>query len=104
MALIEVIYKNQACLPCVYMEQMVQKVLPRYDGRLTYHRVDMSSAAGKMRFLELSTMLFGREGVYKHHRLAPVPALFVDSRLVCDMIPPEDELVAELDEHLTVKP
>jgi hypothetical protein len=104
MTLIEVVYQNKSCLPCVYMEQMAQKVMPRYGDRLTYRRIDLSSTTGKKRFLELSTRLFGHEGVYRHHRLAPVPALFVDSQLVCDMIPPEDELIAALDACLTVKP
>ena len=90
--LIEVMYKSKACLPCVYMEETVQQVLPAYAGKIIYSRVDLSSPQGAKRFLELSCCLFGEEGVYKLHRLAPVPSLFINAELVFDAIPSRDEL------------
>ena len=59
------------------------------------------SHGGKERFLDLSVTLFGRDGVYKHARLAPVPSLFIDGELVFDGIPPRFELVEAIEEALT---
>ena len=98
--IIEVIYKNRACLPCVYMEKAVLEVLPDCAGRVNYERVDLSTSRGKARFLSLSCSLFGEEGVLKHHRLAPVPSLFMNGELVFDAIPPRDELETAVREFL----
>jgi len=98
---IEVTYKGKASLPCVYMEAAVQDVLPMYARKVTYSRVDIQSPAGKQRFLDLSCSLFGRRRVYEHHRLAPIPGLFMDGKLVFDAIPPRDELEAAIAERLS---
>jgi hypothetical protein len=82
------------------MEEAVLDILPAYDQQVTYSRLDIQSAAGKHRFLELSCFLFGEKGVYEHHRLAPIPGLFMDGELVFDAIPPRDELEAALAERL----
>jgi hypothetical protein len=97
---IEITYKGRASLPCVYMEAAVQDVLPMYARRVTYSRVDIQSPAGKQRFLDLSCSLFGRKRVYEHHRLAPIPGLFMDGKLVFDAIPPRDELEAAIADRL----
>ncbi|MDJ0985514.1 MAG: hypothetical protein QNJ26_08210 [Desulfobacterales bacterium] len=97
---IEVMYKAVYCLPCFYMDEMVQEVLPAYSDRVTYHRVDILKGEGKKRFLELSYMLFGEEGVHKNLRLAPVPSLWINGELFFDAIPPQFELEEALDEVL----
>ena len=98
--IIEVMYKADYCLPCFYMDEMVQSVLPNYADRVEYRRVDFLKGDGKARFLELSQLLFGKEGVYKHCRLAPVPSLWINGELFFDAIPPQFELEEALNEVL----
>jgi hypothetical protein len=98
--LIEVMYKADYCLACLYMDEAVREVLPRYAERVDYRRVDFLKGDGKRRFLELSCSLFGEDGVYKAHRLAPVPSLFIDGELVFDAIPPRFELEEAIEEAL----
>ncbi|MBW2435320.1 MAG: hypothetical protein JRF36_17060 [Deltaproteobacteria bacterium] len=93
-------YKADYCLPCFYMDEMVRSVLPKYDDRVEYRRVDFMIGSGKERFLELSRYLFGTEGVYKHFRLAPVPSLWVNGELFFDAIPPQFELEEAIEEVL----
>lgn len=98
---IEVTFKGKSCLACVYMEQALLDAMPRYGRRIVYHRIDIFSDMGKKRFLELSCALFGKAGVYQHHRLAPIPGLFIDGELAFDAIPPRDELETAIEERLT---
>jgi len=101
---IEVTYKGNSSLPCVYMEEAILDILPAYDRQVTYSRMDIQSHAGKKRFLALSCSLFGEKGVYEHHRLAPIPAVFMDGELVFDAIPPRDELEEAIVERLRSEP
>ena len=98
--IIEVMYKADYCLPCFYMDEMVQSVLPKYGNRVEYRRVDFLIGEGKERFLELSRYLFGTEGVHKHFRLAPVPSLWINGELFFDAIPPKFELEEAIEEVL----
>ncbi len=98
--LMEVMYKADYCLPCYYMDEMVRSVLPNYADRVEYRRVDFLIGGGKERFLELSRYLFGKDGVYKHFRLAPVPSLWINGELFFDAIPPRFELEAAIEEVL----
>ena len=100
--LIEVMYKADSCLPCFYMDEAVREILPQYNGRVEYQRVDLKGS-GKERFLELSVSLFGDEGVYKHKRIAPIPSLFIDEELFFDAIPPRHELEDAIKEMLDKK-
>ncbi len=84
------------------MEAAVQDILPKYGHRVTYDRVEILSSQGKQRFLELSCSLFGEAGVYKHHRLAPLPALFINGELYFDAIPSRDELEEAIEENLVM--
>ncbi len=90
--LIEVMYKADYCLPCLYMDATVRETIPQYDPYIVYRRVDFMSGDGKHRFLELSRTLFGDEGVNRNLRLAPVPSLFINGELFFDAIPPKFEL------------
>ena len=87
--IIEVMYKADYCLPCHYMDEMVRSVLPNYADRVEYRRVDFLKGNGKERFLELSCLLFGDEGVHKHCRLAPVPSLWINGELFFRSVPPQ---------------
>ena len=101
--LLEVIYKADYCLPCLFMDEAVREVVPKYSEYVDYQRVDFMIGDGKQRFLELSRSLFGEEGVHKHFRLAPVPSLFMDGELVFDAIPPKFELEEAIEEILLEK-
>ena len=96
-------YKASYCLPCVFMDEAVREVMPKHDNYVEYHRVEFMKGVGKERFLELSRSLFGEEGVYKHHRIAPVPSLFINGELFFDAIPPKFELVEAIEEVLLEK-
>ena len=96
-------YKADYCLPCLFMDEAVRVVIPKYDERVDYRRVDFLKGDGKRRFLELSCSLFGKDGVFKAHRLAPVPSLFIDGELVFDAIPPQFELEEAIEEALEKK-
>ena len=102
--LIEVMYKAVYCLPCFYMDEMVREVLPSYADRVAYLRVDILKGEGKKRFLELSYTLFGKEGVHKNLRLAPVPSLWINGELFFDAIPPQFELEEAIEEVLNEHP
>ena len=101
--LIEVMYKADYCLPCFYMDQTVQQVLPKYGPAVEYHRVDFLRGEGKKRFLELSCQLYGEEIFKKHCRVAPVPSLFIDGELFFDAIPPVFELEEAIEETILQK-
>jgi len=92
-------YKADYCLPCLYMDEAVRELLPKYDDHIEYRRVDFMGT-GKKRFLELSCSLFGNEGVYKSGRIAPVPSLFINGELVFDAIPPQFELEDAIEEAI----
>jgi hypothetical protein len=89
---IETTFKGTSFIPATYWHAAVLDVLPTYNDRLTYSRVDILTAEGKKRFLDLSCSLFGETGVYKNYRLAPIPSLFINGELYFDAIPSRDEL------------
>jgi len=101
--LIEVIYKADYCLPCLYMDETVLAIIPKYEKYAEYRRIDFMKGDGKKRFLELSRSLFGEEGVNRHFRLAPVPSLFINGELFFDAIPPQFELEDAIEEVLLEK-
>jgi len=101
--IIEVMYKADYCLPCLYMDETVCEILPKYADVVEYRRVDFMKSEGKDRFLELSCSLFGEDGVYKYCRVAPVPSLFIDGELVFDAIPPMFDLEEAIEEAINNK-
>jgi len=98
--LIEVMYKADYCLPCLFMDQTVHEILPQYSDRVTYRRVEFMKESGRERFLDLSRSLYGDDAVMKHCRVAPVPSLFIEGEMVFDAIPPLFELEAAVREAL----
>ncbi len=101
--LIEVMYKASYCLPCLFMDEAVREIMPKYDKYAEYRRVEFMQGNGKKRFLELSRSLFGDEGVNRYLRLAPVPSLFINGELFFDAIPPKFELEEAIEEVLLEK-
>jgi hypothetical protein len=69
------------------MDGAVRDVVPKYSQYVDYHRVEFMKGQGKKRFLELSSSLFGEQGVQKHMRLVPIPSLFTNRELFFDAIP-----------------
>lgn len=98
--LIEVVYKADYCLLCLYMDQTVREVIPKYADFIDYQRVEFLRSRGKKRFLELSCALYGAEMVHKQCRVAPIPSLFIDGELVFDAIPPVFELEEAIEEAI----
>jgi hypothetical protein len=98
---VEVIYKADYCLPCFYMDEAMQEVLPKYGERVIYKRVCfMDSDEDVERFKELSCKLYGLEKVESLEQVAPVPSLFIDGELIFDMIPPRFELEEAIERAL----
>ena len=97
---IEVMYKADYCLPCLYMDAAVREVLPQYRDRVEYRRVDILIGKGKTRFMEFSCDLFGEEAVRTFLRLAPVPSLLINGEIIFDQIAPQFELVDAIEEAL----
>jgi hypothetical protein len=97
---IEVTFKSRTYLPSRLMGDAVTAVLPQYGDRVEYRPVDIGSPDGRDRFLRLSVSLFGEAGVFRNLKLAPIPALFMDGRLVFDIIPIRDELEAAINARL----
>jgi hypothetical protein len=101
--LIEVMYKAEYCLLCFYMDELVSEVVPQYAEQVEYRRVEFLREPGKARFLELSYSLFGKDGVHKHRRIAPVPSIFINGELCFDMIPPRFELEEAIEEAISAQ-
>lgn len=80
------------------MDEAVCEVIPKDDKCAESRRSDFLKGEGKKRFLELSRSLFGKEGVDRHFRLAPVPSLFINGELFFDAIPPKFELEEAIEE------
>lgn len=96
--ILEVMFKAKYCLICHYMDEAVREILPKYSSHVDYQRVDIEKAEGKKRFLELSVSLFGRDGVYKKMRIAPIPSLFINGELFFEAIPPRPMLEEAIEE------
>jgi hypothetical protein len=96
---LELVFKDRSHWPSIYMRETVEAALPHCSAPVAFCLVDLSRREGKARFLELCCGMYGKPGVFENHRLAPVPSLFADGRLVFDAIPAVDELLAALDQQ-----
>ena len=98
---VEVMFKAEYCLICLYMDEAVREILPDYQDCVEYRRVDILRGEGKKRFLDLSISLFGEEGVFKKLRIAPIPSLFINGELFFDAIPPRPLLEEAIEEVIS---
>ena len=81
------------CPACQYMQEAVEEILPRFNGRLKSSKIELrKNKKNDERFLELSKYLYGEEAL-KQMKLAPIPALFINGELIFDVIPPRDDLI-----------
>ena len=97
---VEVICKDRGHWPSFYMQAAVQDVLPAYAERVDFRVVNIREAKGKDRLLELSCSLFGVKAVNQLKRLAPVPGIYIEGRLIFDAIPDRDELQSAIDRSI----
>ncbi len=88
--LVEVLSEGQHCMPCVYMEKLVFEALssvPGIDIKVIYTK----DPSGAKRFRELSKAM---------KKVAPVPSIFINGKLVYDSTPSAEELRAIVREYL----
>src|SRR3974390_2894276 len=98
---LEIVYQGSHCPSSYYMDKAVEEVLPLYGERVRYTRVEYKkSQAHSQRFLELSVSLFGESAVRKGHKLAPIPSLFINGKLIFDVIPIREELQIAIETFL----
>ena len=79
--LIEVMYKADYCLPCLYMDQAVREILPKYEQQVVYRRVEFMKAGGKKRFLGLSCYRNSLPGPTEGHLFAWIELLLLLVRM-----------------------
>src|SRR5208282_2006154 len=98
---LEIIYQGAHCPASFYMAQAVEEVLPLYGERVRYTKLEYQrSKDHSMRFLELSVALFGEAAVKRGLKLAPIPSLFINGKLIFDVIPVRDELECAIETFL----
>jgi thiol-disulfide isomerase/thioredoxin len=98
---IEIIHQGDHCASCQYMAEAVEQVLPNYGERIRFTKVEyMKSKRHARRFYDLSVSLYGEEELKKRLRCAPIPSLFIDGKLIFDVIPPQDELIEAIESAL----
>jgi hypothetical protein len=83
------------------MARAVEEILPLYGDRVRFTKVEyQKSKDHSKRFLELSICLYGEDAVRNGFRLAPIPSLFINGKLVFDAIPVRDELEIAIETFL----
>ena len=90
-AYLEVIYEGDHCLPCVYMAKVVEQAVKKFGARVCWKKVELTKRKGVQRYAELSV---------KNAGVAPVPSLFVNEKLVFQMVPSQKALEDYLEEIL----
>lgn len=90
---LEIVYQGSHCPASFYMARAVEEVLHLYGEHVRYTKVEYQRGKEhSKRFLELSVSLFGEEAVHNGHQFAPIPSLFINGKLIFDVIPMRDEL------------
>ncbi|MFZ5650452.1 MAG: thioredoxin-like protein [Bacillota bacterium] len=89
---LEVLYSGDHNLSCYYMTEVVKVVASSFQNELRWDVVYIFKMDGASRFYDLSVALYGEEKVKKYHYTAPVPAIFINGRLIFDSIPMVEEL------------
>lgn len=84
---IEVLHEGPHCIACEYMAKVVAAAAAKFEDQLEWHLVVLTRKEGAVRFDVLSREL---------GRLAPVPSIFINGKLVFDTIPAVEELDAQL--------
>ena len=98
---VEIVYQGSHSPASFYMARAVEEVLPRYGARVRFTKVEyQKNKEHSKRFLELSVSLFGEDAVYKGLRLAPIPSLFINGKLIFDAIPIREDLESAIENFL----
>ncbi|SDF58244.1 uroporphyrinogen decarboxylase family protein [Sporomusa acidovorans] len=78
---------SEGCPPCQYMCESVKKVLPRYEGRLTWRESLVKTRAGIKRMATLG--------------VKNLPAMLINNEVVFDnIIPSDSELIAAIEKRI----
>jgi len=88
---VAVIYEGDHCIPCVYMVEVVEEAVKKFGDRVRWEKVVLKRRAGAQRYAALSV---------KAGRVAPIPSIFVNEKLVFEIIPPVEYLEEFLEEVL----
>lgn len=98
---LEIVYEGDQCPASYYMAQAVFDVIGDYVDRVVVRKLEFKkNKQHAKRFEELSIALYG-EQAYRKMQLAPIPSIFVDGRLIFDVIPPRDELIETIERLLS---
>jgi hypothetical protein len=102
---LEIVYEGHQCPASHYMAQAVEEVLPLFEeGTIRVTRIDYKKhKTCADRLIELSIALYGEDALRKQMRTAPIPSIFIDGRLVFDVIPQKDELIEAIERSLERK-
>lgn len=86
--LLEVIYEDDCCMPCVYMAEVVETVVSKFGDMVEWRKVRLRTMEGAIRFAKLS----GPLPTANDGRRIPVPSIFLNGRCIYTQIPPTEEL------------
>lgn len=75
-------------MPCVYMAEVVETVVSKYDNVVEWRKVRLRTMEGAIRFAKLSGFLPTATGVKR----IPVPSIFLNGKCIYTQIPPVEEL------------
>ena len=97
----EIVYQGDHCPASFYMAQAVEEVLHLYGERVRYTKLEyQKSQDHSKRLLELSVSLFGEKAVRTGFKVAPIPSLFINGKLVFDAIPTREDLEGAIENFL----
>ena len=78
---------SEGCPPCQYMCEAVKRVLPKYDGRMTWRESLVKTRAGIKRMAQLG--------------VKNLPAILINNKVVFDnIVPSESELVEAIEQRI----
>ncbi len=86
--LVEVIYEDDCCIPCVYMAEVVEIVVSKFSNAVEWRKVHLRTMEGALRFAKLTGFL----PTANSKKRIPVPSIFLNGRCIYTQIPPEEEL------------
>lgn len=91
MVVLEIPYEGDHCAPCVYMLETAEEAASGLGDRVRIEPLYLRQAKGAVRYKELSDSL---------GRPAPIPSIFINGRLLFEVIPPVEDLREAVQEEL----
>lgn len=80
---LEIPYEGDHCAPCVYMLETAEEAVSGLGQGIMIELLFLRQAKGALRYNELSSQL---------GRPAPIPSIFLNGRLLFEVIPGVDDL------------